>query len=289
MSGNLSNKTCLVTGATAGIGKEIARKLYERGARVGLVSRSKQKGESVMEELRVNNSGGSLELFTGDLSSGADIKSITELARKRFDSLDILINNAGVYSKKRIETEDGFELQYAVNYLAQFRMVRHLFPLLKKSAPSRIVNVGSMEHYLGKLYTKDLQLTKNYLGTRAYRQSKLCVILFTRELAKRLQGTGITVNAVHPGVVYTDLVLSISGLAVVVKYLLKTPAQGAEGPVYLATDDATKDISGEYFHTRKKKKPSKPARDDSMARWLWEETEKMLGIEPWPEKLSEEK
>jgi len=274
---------CLLTGATSGIGRAIAQKLAAGGAQVGIVCRNEGKGEKVREDIEGSGVSGVVEVFCCDLSSQQDIVRMAAEVNNRFDRLDALINNAGVFAKKRQVTADGFELQFAVNYLAPFRLIRCLFPFLQKSTPARIVNVASMEHRIGKLYPKDLQLEKNYLGTRAYRQSKLSIVLFSLELARRIEGTGVSVNALHPGIVYTKLVHNISPLAIIVKKILKTPEEGARGPVYLATSPELENISGAYFRGTHRSSPAHRARDPEKAAWLWQRTEELLGLEPWPD------
>jgi len=273
----------LLTGATSGIGRAIAQKLAVGVARVGIVCRNEGKGEKVREEIESSRVSGSVEVVCADLSSQQDIVRMATEVNNRFNRLDALINNAGVFAKKRQVTADGFELQFAVNYLAPFRLIRCLYPLLEKSAPARIVNVASMEHRIGKLYPGDLQLENNYLGTRAYRQSKLAIVLFSLELARRIAGSGVSVNALHPGIVYTKLVHSISPLAIIVKKILKTPEEGARGPVYLATSPKLDNISGAYFRSTHRSSPARRARNPEKARWLWRRTEELLGLEPWPD------
>ncbi len=271
----------LLTGATSGIGRAIAQKLAAGGARVGIVCRNEGKGKRVRDEIEGSGVSGAVEVFCADLSSQQDIVRMAADVRNRFDRLDALLNNAGVFSKKRQVTADGFELQFAVNYLAPFRLIRCLFPLLQKSAPARIVNVASMEHRIGKLYPEDMQLENNYLGTRAYRQSKLAIVLFSLELARRIAGSGVSVNALHPGIVYTKLVHTISPLATIVKKIMKTPEEGARGPVYLATSPELENISGAYFRGTHRSSPARRARNPEKARWLWQRTEELLGLEPW--------
>lgn len=280
-----SGPVYLVTGATAGIGREVARELAGRGGRVLMVARDAERGESARREVEAAVAGrggataGSAEVLLADLSSRSEIRDLARTVGRRTDRLDALVNNAGVYAKERRVSPDGLELQFAVNYAAPYLLSRLLLPLLRESAPSRIVNVASMEHRLGRIRFDDLQLSRGYRPARAYRQSKLAVVLFTRELARRIEGSGVTANAVHPGVVYTKLVHTISPLARLVKWILKSPAEGAEGPVFLATAPEVEGVNGAYFRGTRRTDPSRRARDPEKARRLWRRTEVLVGLD----------
>lgn len=219
-----------------------------------------------------------LELLTADLSSQEEVRRLAHEVERRYGRLDVLLNNAGTFTRERHETPEGVELQLAVNYLAPFLLTNLLLPLLRISAPARIVTVASMEHRLGRIRFADLQLERSYRGSRAYRQSKLATILFTRELARRLEGTGVTANAVHPGVAYTKLVHRISPLSRLVKGFLKTPEEAAEGPVHLATSPEVEGVSGRYFRGTRESRPSRRARDPETARRLWSVSEELTGL-----------
>lgn len=180
---------CLITGATSGLGRAAALRLAGH-ARVVLVARDAERGEAVRDEIVDRFGPGAAEVLVADLASGEQTRRLAGEACARLSRLDALINNAGVFTRQRHVTGDGLEYQFAVNYLAQFRLAYGLMPLLRGSAPSRILNVASMEHYLGRIHFDDLQLERGYHGRRAYRQSKLAVVLFTRELSRRLEAAG---------------------------------------------------------------------------------------------------
>lgn len=271
-------RTSLVTGANSGIGKAIALELARRGDRVLAACRSRSRGREAREEIRRRAGSDEVHLLLADLASQDDVRELAGDVEERFDRLDVLIHNAGVYTSERRTSADGLELQLAVNYLAPFLLTRLLSPRLRQSAPARIVTVSSMEHRLGRIHFSDLQLEERYSGGRAYRQSKLATVLWTRELARRLEGTGVTANAVHPGVAFTKLVYRISSLSRLVKWFLKSPDEAAEGPVYLATSPEVEGVSGGYFRGTRRVRPSRRARDPEKARRLWRVSEELTGV-----------
>lgn len=267
----------LVTGATSGIGRAAAERLAGEG-RVLLVARDPQKGERVRDVIVRRNGPDAAQLLVADLARAEDVRRLAGEVHSRVGGLDALINNAGVFTRCRQMTEDGLEYQFSVNYVAQFRLAYWLMPLLLAQVPSRIINVASMEHHLGRIHFDDLQLARGYSGSRAYRQSKLAVVLFTRELARRLEGTAVSVHAVHPGVVYTPLLQRINALSRLVKPFLLTPQAGAESLVYLATAAGLETASGGYFHRTRRVQPGSRARDAETARRLWIATEVLTGL-----------
>jgi NAD(P)-dependent dehydrogenase (short-subunit alcohol dehydrogenase family) len=272
-----SAPTYLVTGANAGIGRAVTRQLAAAGGRVLMACRSRERGEEARSGIRESVDGARLEVLQADLSSQRQVRELAAAVRERTGRLDALVNNAGVYLPERRTSPDGLELQLAVNYVAPFLLTRELGPLLRESAPSRVVTVASMEHRLGRIHFDDLQLEDGYSGGRAYRQSKLATVLWTRELARRWEGRGVTANAVHPGVAFTRLVYRISALSRLVKWLLKSPEEAAEGPVYLATSPEVADVTGAYFRGTRRVRPAGRARDPEKARRLWRETERLVG------------
>jgi retinol dehydrogenase 14 len=278
---SLSGKTCLITGANSGIGKETALALAGMGATVVMVCRDSEKGEEARKEIVEQSGSKAVELIICDLSS---LDSVRELARKYLQShnrLHILVNNAGVIIGKRIVTVDDLETTFEVNYLSHFLLTMLLLDILKSSAPSRIINVTSSAHYNGKMDFDDLQEEKNYGAMKSYCQSKLAQVLFTHELAKKLEGTGVTVNAVHPGAVRTRWgdeagVLSI-GIKIGRPFML-SPKKGAETPIYVASSSAVEGITGKYWEKKKEKMSSRESYDENEARLLWVMSAKLVGL-----------
>ncbi len=271
-----TRSTYLITGATSGIGRAAALRLAEHG-RVLIGTREASKGEGVRRAIA--DRGGDATLAVADLASLAEVRALAARIRDREPRLDGLINNAGIFTRTREVTEEDHERQLAVNYLAPFVLCHELLPLVRAWAPARIVNVASEEHRLGRIHFEDPELERGYRGSRAYRQSKLALVLFTRELARRLAGTGVTVNAVHPGVVYTDLVRTISPLARLVRWLLRSPEDGAGPLVRLATAPELAAVTGAYFRRWRRVQPARRARDPATARRLWNLTERLSGPE----------
>lgn len=275
MSSSDRGPTFLITGATSGIGRAAATRLARRG-RVLLVARDASKGAGVRDEIVQQD--GAAELLVADLASGDQIRRLATEVRSRLSRLDVLVNNAAAFTRHRRVTQEGLEYQFSVNYLAQFRLAVRLLPLLRQTGPSRIINVASMEHFLGRIHFEDLQLESGYRGSRAYRQSKLAVVLFTRELARRLGASGVCVNAVHPGVVHTPLVQRINPLSRLVRPFLLTPRAGAESLTYLATAAGLETVAGRYFHRTRCVEPARRARDGATQRRLWQVTEELTGL-----------
>jgi len=271
-------RTVVVTGASAGIGRAISRRIAAEGHRVLMVCRDEGRGRAARAEVVERTGNERVELLLADLSSQEDLRRLAGAIEARAPRLDVLLHNAGTFGRERRETADGIELQLAVNYLAPFLLTRLLVPVLQRSAPARVVVVSSMEHRLGRIDFEDLQLTSRYSGGKAYRQSKLATVLFTREAAKRFDGTGVTVNAVHPGVAYTGLVDRISRLSRLVKWALKTPDQAARGPVHLALAPELERRSGLYFRGTRPVRPAARGRDPVAARRLWEISEQLTGL-----------
>ncbi|MGI9179209.1 MAG: SDR family oxidoreductase [Longimicrobiaceae bacterium] len=278
----MEGKVCLITGATGGIGRATALALARKGAEVVLVARSRERGEATREEIAREAGNSGISLLLADLASQAQIRHLAEEFRRRHDRLHVLINNAGTFTWRRRLTDDGLETQFAVNHLAPFLLTNLLLELLISSSPARIITVASESHRHGRLAWKNLQGEKGYSGLRAYGTSKLANVLFTRELARRLAGTGVTANAVHPGVVATEILLGSFPPLRLLKPFMWTPEQGAEPLVHLAADREGEEVSGRYFARHEQMQPAPLARDDEAARRLWELSEKLTGLENSP-------
>lgn len=276
----MQGQTVLVTGATSGIGRVTARELAKRGARVVITTRDEAKGRATLEEIRKAAPGAQLDVLRGDLSIMREVRRLAAEFKQRYDRLDVLVNNAGAIYMKRETTAEGLERTFATNHLAYFVLTMELLDLLKKSAPARIVNVASNAHTRGRMYWDDLQLERRYGGWKAYQQSKLANLLFTRELALRLEGSRVTVNSLHPGVVGTGFGLNSKGpfklLWKTANHFFLTPEQGAETTIYLASSPEVQGRTGGYYKNCKEAKASRLGRDDEAARRLWQETERIL-------------
>ena len=291
MHDNMSAKHCVVTGASSGIGKEIALGLAQRGASIIMICRDADRGRKAMEEIQRKTDSKSIDLFLADLSSQHQIRRVAAALKLKYEQLHVLVNNAGVVMDKRVLTEDGIEMTFAVNYLAYFMLTNLLINLLKAGAPSRIVNVSSMAYRSARLEFDNLQGEKGYKRDTAYALSKLADILFTYELGRRLEGTGVTVNSVCPGGVSSRLWENSNPL---INYFFKTfmkgPEEGARLPVYLASSPEVEGLSGRYFQTREHLqfqhvktrgamcRTSPATYDAEAARQLWEVSEKLTGV-----------
>jgi NAD(P)-dependent dehydrogenase (short-subunit alcohol dehydrogenase family) len=248
---SLEGRIALVTGATQGIGYEIALGLAGRGARVVLVARDRARGQRCLERIATAAGNAAIELLQADLSSQQSIRQAAAELARRHDRLHVLVNNAGALFARRQLTVDALERTFALNHLGYFLLTELLLDLLRAGAPARIVNVASQAHAHGRVDFDDLQSERRYRGLAAYRASKLANLYFTYELARRLRGSGVTVNALHPGTVATHFGLDEPGWFRTVKRLirpfLRTPHEGARTAVYLATAPEVEGVSGGYF------------------------------------------
>ena len=272
----MHGKVCVVTGANSGIGRVAALELAERGATVVLVCRNEARGAPVLEEMARRRGSGNATLLTADLSSQRQVRQVAAAFLERFDRLDVLINNAGVAGwGTRLVTEDGLETTFAVNHLAPFLLTSLLLDRLRASAPARVITVSSAAHRNGGLDFDDLQGERHYSGFGAYSRSKLANVLFTRELSRRLEGTGVTANCLHPGVVATGIFRNLPRWMRVVfsSPLVLSPEQGADTMLYLATAPEVDEVSGRYFVRRKPARTSRASQDAAAARRLWEASE----------------
>ncbi|TLZ83787.1 MAG: SDR family oxidoreductase [Methanobacteriota archaeon] len=267
----MEDRVFLVTGANSGIGKATALGLARLGGTVVMACRSATRGEAARQDVVRDSGNSSVYLEIVDLASEESTRSFAEEFQRKYPRLDVLINNAGVYTAHREVTPDGLERTFEVNYLSGFLLTHLLLDLLKKSAPSRIVNVSSSAHSGGTIHFDDLQGEQRYGGFGAYGQSKLAQVLFTRELARRLEGTRVTVNACHPGVIRTNL--GMGGTSAVVRFVrlfFKGPEKGAQTPIYLAVSPEVERVTGQYFANKHVREPSRAAQDPDVARRLFD-------------------
>lgn len=284
---NLAEKVCMVTGATSGIGKETAAALATLGASVVIVGRNEQKTHRVVDELRLETGNSSLDALVADFS---DLRQVVDLAhafQSKYSRLDVLINNAGAFFSTRNETSYGVESTFLINHLSPFLLTNLLVDTLKKSAPARIVNVSSAAHRFDRMDFSDLSFTRSYAGLRAYARSKLANLLFTYELSRRLKGSGVTVNALHPGHVATEIWRTNfpvfgSILKQCMKLIALTPEQGADTPVYLATSPKVAGVSGAYFIKRNPAHSSQISYDRQVAARLWKISEELTAVDKAP-------
>jgi retinol dehydrogenase 12 len=283
----MSGRTCLVTGATGGIGRETALRLAALGATVVTVARDPLRGAAAADEIRQRVPGARIETLTADLSSLARVRQLAEEVLARYDRLDVLVNNAGVITTRPQLTVDGIETTVATNHLAPFLLTNLLRGRMEKSAPARVVTVASAVHkQIRAIPWDDLERGLPDGHRQAYPLSKLANVLFTVELAQRLAGTGVTANCLHPGFVRTGLGREVTGLLGaalrVVLRLRPGPASGAQTPVYLASSPEVADVTGGYFVKRRPAAPSALATDSAAAARLWTLSERLTGLAPDP-------
>uniref|UniRef100_A0A3B3XJN9 Retinol dehydrogenase 12, like n=1 Tax=Poecilia mexicana TaxID=48701 RepID=A0A3B3XJN9_9TELE len=273
----LDGQTAVITGANTGIGKETAIDLAKRGARVILACRDMEKAQTALTDVIKSSGNDNVVCMKLDLS---DSKSIREFATNQ--KLNLLINNAGVMVCPYGKTADGFEMQIGVNHFGHFLLTYLLMDLIKRSAPARIVNVSSMAHSWGSINLEDINSEKSYNKNKAYAQSKLANVLFTRSLAKRLEGTGVTTYSLHPGVVQTDLWRHLSAperfFMKIAKPFTKDSVEGAQTTIYCAVEPSLEKESGAYYSGCAAASCSAAGKDDELAQKLWELSCKMLSL-----------
>jgi len=279
----MRGKVVVVTGATSGIGEVAARRLAGMGARIVLVARDKARGEAALAGLRSGGAGNSHSIHYGDLSRISEMKRVAQEISAAQPRIDVLINNAGAMFGSRQLTEDNLERTFAINHMAYFVITQGLRERLLASAPARIVNTASAAHQGAKLDFDDLQAAHGFSPMRAYGRSKLCNILFTRELARRLSGKGVTANCLHPGFVATRFGDGsggiLSGVVRVAKLFAISPQQGAQTIVYLASAPEVANVSGGYYYKCLPAQPTTEARNDEDAKRLWMESATIAAIE----------
>ena len=288
MTWDIQGKRVLITGGNCGIGRATAEELCRRGARVVLTARDAAKGAAAVASIEAAVPAADVAWRELDLANRESIEGFAAGVIDDFDRLDVLIHNAGVILSERREAEAGVEMTFMVNHLGPFLLQRRLEPLLRASAPARVILVASDAHRMARkgLDFDDLQFTRDYSGVAVYGASKLANVLCTRELARRLEGSGVSANCLHPGVVATEFTRDgdAGGLWGFIfqylRFLLLTPEKGARTSVFLASDPALGGRSGGYFSKCRRREPSAVAQDDDAARRLWEESERLLGLTP---------
>jgi NAD(P)-dependent dehydrogenase (short-subunit alcohol dehydrogenase family) len=283
VTGPMTGRTVLVTGGTGGIGLATAGRLAGLGARVGLVGRDAVRAAAAAERLR--DGGAEVDVFLADLSSQREVRALAQQVLTAYARLDVLVNNVGGYWATRHETVDGLERTFAVNHLAPFLLTNLLLDRLRASAPSRVVTVSSGAHAMGRIDLDDLQGAQGYNGQRAYNQSKLANLLFTYELARRLDGSGVTANALHPGVVRTafgqeDSARWMRLMLPVLRPFMKSPERGADTSVLLASSPQLAHVSGRYFAGGRARLSSRASYDTEVAARLWHVSADLVGIDP---------
>lgn len=281
MSANLQGRVALVTGATSGIGKATAMGLARMGAHVVLVARDRAKGEATRAEIVAQTGNGAVDLLLADLSSQASVRQLAADIKAKYDRLHVLVNDAGAVFGERSLTVDQVERTFALNHLAYFLLTNLLLDLLKASAPSRIVNVTSWFPDRARLDFDNLQGERRYSGIGAYSNSKLGNMLFTYELARRLQGSGVTVNCVHPGVVRTNLDAPTPltrMLLVCFRPFMAKPETAADRLIYLASSPQVEGVSGKYFADKREIRSPQQTYDETVARRLWEISAQLTGL-----------
>jgi NAD(P)-dependent dehydrogenase (short-subunit alcohol dehydrogenase family) len=276
-------KIVLITGGTGGIGKATAIGLARLGARVGITGRDVTRTGQVAADIRAASGNPEVDAFAADMSSQAEVRRLAVAVLETYPRLDVLINNVGGFWAHRHPTADGLERTFALNHLAPFLLTNLLLDRLKASAPARVVTVSSGAQSAGRIDFDDLQSARNYSGQRAYSQSKLANIMFTNELARRLEGTGVTATSGHPGVVRTnfgaeDQAWLFTVVSHVVLPFLKTPAQGAQTSIYLASSPDVDGVTGQFFANRKLKIANKVAYDTALTARLWQVSADLVGL-----------
>jgi NAD(P)-dependent dehydrogenase (short-subunit alcohol dehydrogenase family) len=278
MDDALRGKVAMVTGASSGMGKEIALALAGTGANVVMVCRNPARGEAARAEVQQKSGNSAVELLIADLSSQKSIRHLAQEFEARHDRLNVLVNNAGVVLPARVETADGLETVFATNHLAPFLLTNLLLPALKAGAPSRVVTVASSVESMGKIDFDDLQSVKSFSEIRAYNASKLANVLFTYELARRVAGTGVTANAVEPGFIKTNLKVPFPFS--LFSFMRRSAAEGARPTVFLAASDEVEGVSGTFFNNKgAAAESSRGSRDEAVAKRLWQVSAELTHVD----------
>lgn len=276
---SLAGKIIMITGATGGIGLATARALARKGAGLVIVGRRLQRCEAAADEIRRTAGNSNVDFLVADLSSQKEVRRLAQEFKERRDRLDVLINNAGALFLSRVLSPDGIEMTFALNHLSCFLLTNLLLDLLKSGAPARIINVSSVAHVLGRIDFSNLQQH----GWMGYSKAKLATLLFTYELARRLDGTGVTVNALHPGLVASNFGMNNTGLFPLLRPLIDcfsiSNEEGAQTSVYLASSPEVSGVTGRYFVRCKEERSSRASYDRESAVRLWRVSAKMTGLE----------
>ncbi len=276
---DLTGRVVAITGANRGIGRAAAEGIARTGARVALLCRRQQDGEEAAHAISVSSGNHSLEVVAGDLSERAEVRALAEGLLSRHQKIDVLVNNAAFAARQRQLTVDGLEQTFAVNHLGHFELTLRLLPVVRAAAPARIINVSSESHQGARIDFDDLQNAKGYGGVKSYGRTKLMNVLFTYELARRLTGTGVTANCMHPGVIGTRLLTEyLPMLKPIMKLVSGTPEEGADTLVWLATAPELEKVTGKYFIKRREAASSAASHDEATAQRLWEESLRLAGL-----------
>ena len=278
----MQGKVILITGATDGIGKETAKRLAAMGGEIVIAGRNQEKAENVIEEIKSFSGNNKLSYLLADLSSQAQIRQLAEDFRSKYNRLDALINNAGSIFLQRKLSVDGIEMTFAVNHLSYFLLSNLLLDLLKKNTPSRIVLTSSGSHLRGKINFDNINLSKKYFFQSAYAQSNLANVMFTIELARRIEGSGVTTNCFHPGFVKTNMAVTDNKIVGFFKPLIFRTGipveEGAETAIFLTSSPDLDGVSGKYFYKKKERDISPKAKDIEGQKRLWDLSEKLVGV-----------
>jgi NAD(P)-dependent dehydrogenase (short-subunit alcohol dehydrogenase family) len=280
--GSMAGRIVLVTGATSGIGRATASGLAAKGARLAITGRDRERAERVAREIRAA-SGAPVDIFVADLSSQSEVRRLASEVLQTYPRIDVLVNNVGGFWNTRHVTADGLEHTFALNHLAPFLLTNLLLERLKQSAPARLVTVASNAHSMGRIDFDDLQGERAYSGATAYNQSKLANVLFTYELARRLQASGVTANVLHPGMVRTSFGAEDPAgvqrhFVPLMRLFMKAPAQGAATSIHLASSADLEQVTGLYFADSKPKRSSKDSYDEAVAARLWQVSADLVGL-----------
>jgi retinol dehydrogenase 14 len=287
----MTGRNVLVTGGTGGIGKATAVGLAALGARVGITGRDRVRAEAAAAEIRAASGNTAVDVFTADLSSQAEVRRLAGEVLDAYARLDALVNNVGGFWAHRHVTADGLEHTFALNHLAPFLLTNLLLDRLKASAPARVVTVSSSAHATGRINFDDLQGSATYSGQQAYNASKLANVMFTYELARRLNGTGVTATVLHPGVVSTNFggedQAAIKVILPLMRPFMKTPAAGAATTIHLASSPEVEGVTGRYFANRRPKTSNKASYDTAAVARLWKVSADLVGLTaPEPDRVT---